>query len=260
MNEDLVTRADHGAVATITVNRPKALNALNAAVLGALDAHVATVAADEAIRVLVITGAGERAFIAGADISEFVGATPVDALAISTRLKKLADRLEALPKPVVAAVNGFCLGGGMELALACDIRIAADTAMFGQPEIKLGIIPGGGGTVRLAKVAGVSVAKMLCMTGDPISAERAMGLGIVASVHPAAELAAAAEQLAGRLAALPPFALGQVKSAIQRAIDIDTAAGVDFEMKSFALCYATQDQKEGAAAFLEKRKPVFTGR
>jgi enoyl-CoA hydratase len=259
MNDELVTRADEGAVATLTINRPKALNALNAAVLGQLSALASAVAADPAIRVLVITGAGERAFIAGADISEFVGATPVDALAISGRLKTLADQLEAMAKPVIASVNGFCLGGGMELALACDIRIAADTAMFGQPEIKLGIIPGGGGTVRLAKVAGVSVAKMLCMIGDPIAAERAHALSIVAAVHPAAELAAETAKLAAKLAALPPFALGQVKSSIQRAVDIDTAAGVDFEMKSFALCYATEDQKEGAAAFLEKRKPNFTG-
>lgn len=258
--EPLVTRSDKGAVATLTLSRPKALNALNKQLLAELKAHVAAVGEDPGIRVLMVTGGGERAFVAGADISEFVGATPVDALAISGRLKDIADMLEAMPKPVVAVVNGFCLGGGMELALACDIRIASANAMFGQPEIKLGVIPGGGGTVRLTKVAGSSVAKMLCMLGDPVDAGRAMALGIVASVHPAQELAAVADALGEKLAALPPFALAQVKSAIQRAADLDTAAGVDFEMKSFALTYATQDQAEGAAAFLEKRKPVFTGR
>jgi enoyl-CoA hydratase len=260
LSQTLVTRSNDGAVATLTISRPKALNALNAQVLTDLQTHIAAIAADPAVRVLMLTGAGERAFVAGADISEFVGATPIDAMAISARLKSVADMLEAMPKPVVAVVNGFCLGGGMELALACDMRIASSNAMFGQPEIKLGVIPGGGGTVRLSKVAGKSVAMMLCLTGDPISADRAMGLGIVAAVHAPEALTEAAAVLGAKLAALPPFALAQVKSTLNRVGDMDVAAGVDFEMQAFALCYATADQAEGAQAFLEKRKPVFTGR
>ncbi|MCU0829980.1 MAG: enoyl-CoA hydratase-related protein [Rhizobiaceae bacterium] len=259
MSDSLVIRADHGAVATLTINRPKALNALNAAVLGALLDALRAIAIDDSVRAVIITGAGERAFVAGADIGEFVGASPVEALAISDRLKQVAELIEAMSVPVIASVNGFCLGGGMELALACDIRIASSNAMLGQPEIKLGIIPGGGGTVRLVKTAGVSVAKMLCLTGEPVGAERALGLGLVASVHTPEALADAAMELAGKLAALPPFALGQAKASIQRAADIDTAAAVQFEAQAFALCFSTADQKEGATAFLEKRKATFTG-
>jgi enoyl-CoA hydratase len=254
MDDELVLLSQDGAVATLTINRPKALNAFNKATLNRLKERVEAITADDSVRVLMITGAGERAFVAGADISEFVGATPVDALAIAARLRAVFAALEAMPKPVVAVINGFCLGGGMELALACDIRIASSAAMLGQPEIKLGVIPGGGGTARLAKSIGRSAAMMMCMTGEPITAERAMGLGLVASIHAPDELAQAAAALGRKLAALPPFALAQVKSAVNRAADLDITAGVDFEMNS------TADQEEGAAAFLEKRKPVFTGR
>jgi enoyl-CoA hydratase len=260
MSDALVLRSDAGAVSTLTINRPKALNALNAAVLAELHRHLSALAADHAIRAVVLTGAGERAFVAGADISEFVGTSPVDALGISLRLQAVATLIETMPKPIVAAINGFCLGGGMELALACDMRIASANAMLGQPEIKLGIIPGGGGTVRLVKAVGTSVAKMLCLTGDPITAERAMALGLVAAIHPAEGLEAAAAELAAKLAAFAPFAMAQAKSAIHRAADVDTAAALEFEAKTFALCFGTADQAEGANAFLEKRKPAFTGR
>jgi len=260
MSEQLVTVDVDGPVGTITVRRPKALNALNQGVVAGLQAAVARLSADPSVRVVLLQGEGERAFVAGADIAEFVGASPADALAIAGRIRIVTDALVAAPKPVVAVVGGFCLGGGFELALACDIRIASTTARFGLPEIKLGILPGGGGTVRLTKIAGSSVARMLTMTGDPIDAERAYALGLVASVHPPEELAAAAAALAAKLAALPPFALAQLKSSLNIAVDTATAAACDAEIKAFALCYSTADQAEGAAAFLEKRKPVFTGR
>ncbi|MCO5089645.1 enoyl-CoA hydratase-related protein [Bosea sp. (in: a-proteobacteria)] len=249
-----------GALGRLTVRRPNALNALNAAVLEQLLDGVERLVTNPDVRVLQVSGEGERAFIAGADISEFVGARPADALVIAARIKRVLDALARCPKPVVAVINGFCLGGGFELALACDIRIASTKAQFGLPEIKLGILPGGGGTVRLTKMAGSSVARMLTMTGDPISAARAFELGLVASVHEPEQLPGAARALAEKLAALPPFALGQLKSSLNIAVDADTESACHAEVKAFALCYATQDKEEGARAFLEKRKPVFTGR
>lgn len=260
MAEDVVTIERAGPVGTLTIRRPKALNALNAAVLKALRAGVEALAQDEAIRVIALTGEGDRAFVAGADINEFVGASPADALAIADRLKRATEALARAPKPVVAVVNGFCLGGGFELALACDIRIASSKAQFGLPEIKLGILPGGGGTVRLTKLAGASVARMLAMTGDSIDAERAHALGLVASIHAPEELAAAGTALCAKLAALAPFALAQLKSSLAIAVDADSETALNAEIKAFALCYSTEDQKEGAKAFLEKRKPAFTGR
>ena len=260
MSERLVTAEIDGAIGTITVRRPKALNALNATVVAQLFEAAAGLIADPAVRVIQVTGEGDRAFVAGADIGEFVGASPSDAMAIALRIKKVTDLLTASPKPVVAVVNGFCLGGGFELALACDIRIASAKALFGLPEIKLGILPGGGGTVRLTKVAGSSVARMLALTGDPIPAARAYELGLVVSVHEPDELAGAARALAEKLAALSPFALAQLKSSLTIAVDADMESACQAEIKAFALCFSTADQEEGAKAFLEKRRPVFTGR
>ncbi|MCC5999305.1 MAG: enoyl-CoA hydratase/isomerase family protein [Pararhodobacter sp.] len=257
---DLVLYAAGDACATITVNRPNALNALNAAVLEGLAAAVDRAVADPDVRVIVLRGAGERAFIAGADIADFVGATPPDALAMAARIRRPMDAIVASPKPVVAVIHGFCLGGGLEIALACDIRIAADSAKLGVPEVKLGILPGGGGTVRLTKIAGSSVARQLCMLGEPITAQRAFDLGLLAAVHPEAELDSAADALTGRLAQMPPFALAQMKSSLNMAMHADTDTALQAEIKSFALCFSTEDQQEGAKAFLEKRKPVFRGR
>ncbi|MGD9912559.1 MAG: enoyl-CoA hydratase/isomerase family protein [Rhizobiaceae bacterium] len=258
--ETLVTAEIAGAIGTITVRRPKALNALNADVLAQMLECITSLTSDPAVRVLVLAGEGERAFVAGADISEFVGASPQDAEVIAARIRKVTDALTLSTKPVLAVVNGFALGGGFELALACDIRIASTTARFGLPEIKLGILPGGGGTVRLTKIAGSSVARMLAMTGDQITAQRAYDLGLVASVHEPADLQAAAMELAGRLAASAPIALAQLKASLNIAVDAPTAVALDAEIKAFALCYATADQEEGAKAFLEKRKPDFKGR
>jgi enoyl-CoA hydratase len=248
----------NGPVGRLTLNRPEALNALNAEVLQQLQAGIARMVEDPEVRVIVLDGS-ERAFIAGADISEFVGATPADAMKIAARFKRVADALIDCPKPVVASIGGYCLGGGLELALACDLRIASDTAKFGLPEIKLGILPGGGGTVRLTKIAGSSVARMMSMTGRPIDANRAHALGLLVSVHAAGELAHATQELALHLSELPPFALAQLKSSLNTAVDADTENACQTEIKAFALCYSTRDQAEGASAFLEKRKPKFVG-
>lgn len=178
---------------------------------------------------------------------------------IADRIKLVTDALVNCPKPVVAVINGYCLGGGFELALACDIRVASTSAQFGLPEIKLGILPGGGGTVRLTKFAGSSVARMMTMIGEPILASRALELGLLASIHPPGELADAARKLALKLADRPPFALARLKSSLNIAVDTDTASACRTEIKAFALCYSTADKEEGASAFLEKRAPKFTG-
>ena len=257
MTEQVVDCGIDGAVATVTVRRPKALNALNAQVISELHAAFARLGADPAVRVVLLTGEGERAFIAGADITEVVGAGPRDALDLSARIRRLTDAMTACEKPVVAVVNGFALGGGFELALACDIRIAATTAQFGLPEIKLGILPGGGGTVRLTQIAGSSVARQIVMIGEPIPAERARELGIVASVHEPAELRAAAAALAAKLAAYPAYAMAQLKASLDVAVDAPTQAALIHEGRALAMCFAHPDQLEGANAFLEKRKPSF---
>jgi enoyl-CoA hydratase len=257
MTDELVSVSIDQAIATMTVRRPNALNALNAGVLRQLEQAVFRLSADDAVRVLLLTGEGEKAFIAGADIPEFLEAGPTEALVIAERIKRVAGAITACPKPVVAVVNGFCLGGGFELALACDVRIASKHAQFGLPEIKLGIMPGGGGTVRLTKLAGSSVARMMAMTGDSISAQRAFEFGLITSVHEPGELAAATALLASRLALHPPVAFAQLKSALHIAVDADTETACQAELKAFAICFATSDKTEGIRAFLEKRKPVF---
>lgn len=249
-----------GSIGLVTVNRPDAMNALNKQVLELLETAFLELSRDDGCRAIVMTGQGERAFVSGADIHEFVGATPADALVLAARIRRVTRAMTNAPQPIVAAIRGYCLGGGLELALACDIRLAGKGAKLGLPEIKLGILPGGGGTVRLTKVAGSSIARLLSMIGDPIDAERAYAAGLLASLHEDEEVLGAAEEIAARLAAYSPFALAQLKSSLNIAIDADTDAACDAEIKAFALCYSTQDQEEGASAFLEKRKPVFTGR
>jgi enoyl-CoA hydratase/carnithine racemase len=259
MADQFVTTALDGQVAIITVNRPTALNALNAGMLSDLEAAVTQAGADRAIRAILLTGEGEKAFIAGADIVEFVGASPTDALAITERTKRVVDAVVRCPKPVVAVINGYCFGAGFELALACDMRIASTRAQMGLPEIKLGIMPGGGGTARLTKLAGTSVARMMAMTGDPVTAARLFDLGLLVSVHEPSDLAGAAAALGARLALLPPIALAQLKSALNIAVEADTETACQAEFKSFAICFSTADKEEGVKAFLDKRKPVFTG-
>jgi enoyl-CoA hydratase len=232
---------------------------LNGPLQAQLREQIEALAEDRSIRAIILTGEGDRAFIAGADISEFVGASPAKALELASLTKQVTDAIVVCPKPVIAVINGFCLGGGLEVALACDIRIASRNAKLGLPEIKLGIIPGGGGTVRLTKIAGGAVARMMAMTGEPISADQALMFGLLAAVHEPEDLREAGRALASKLAALAPFAMAQLKASLNTAVDVETDAACHAEMRSFALCFSTRDQAEGVSAFLDKRRPEFTG-
>ena len=246
-------------VATITFNRPKALNALNAALLGEFSAALEAVAADASVRVLVLTGAGEKAFVAGADINEIARFTPLQARRFAGRGQAAINRLTALEIPVIAAVNGFALGGGSEMALACDFIYASEKARFGLPEINLGIIPGFGGTQRLARLIGANAAKELIYTGRMIGAEEAARLGIVNRVCAPDQLMETVLETARVIAAKGRVALRAAKQAVNRGLDVDLATGCSLEVDAFALCLASPDAKEGTGAFLEKRPPVFSG-
>ena len=251
---------DHdGPVLTVTINRPKALNALNPATLAELQRCTDEVRHDRSVRCMVITGAGDRAFVAGADIPAMQQMSPVEGRRFAHVGQNVMRQLELLPIPVIAAVNGFALGGGLELALACDLILAADTASFGQPEINLGIIPGFGGTQRLARRIGLEAARLLIYTGDRIDAPEALRLGLVAKVLPAAALLGGARQLAGQLAAKAPVALQQAKAAINTGCDIGLDDACRFEAEAFAVTFATADRAEGMRAFVEKRAAVFKG-
>ena len=250
----------YGAAGILTVNRPKSLNSLNPATVGEIAACLEEVRQDTSIRCLIITGAGDRAFVAGADISAMVEMTPLEGKAFATSGLNVGRTLEELPIPVIAAVNGFALGGGTELALSCDLILAADKAKFGQPEINLGVIPGFGGTQRLARRIGLPLARELIYTGDMIDAETAVRYGLANRVVPLADLMTEAKALAEKLASKPPVAIRQAKSAINSGIDMDIANGSRFEAEAFAMTFATEDKKEGMLAFLEKREAKFTGK
>ncbi len=247
-----------GAIATITVNRPEALNAFNAAQLDALLARVAEVAADAAIRAIIITGAGERAFIAGADIKAMQTIAPLEARAFAALGQRVCAAIERAPQPTIAAINGFALGGGCEIALACDIRLAAASATLGQPEVGLGILPGWGGTQRLPRLVGAGIAKEIIFTGRQVGAEEALRIGLVNAVHPAEALLPQARALAAQIAANGPLAVRHAKEAINHAFG-DTTGGFEQEAQLFALLFGTTDQREGMAAFVERRKARFTG-
>lgn len=249
-----------GAIGILTVNRPKSLNALDPATLAELAACLETVRADDGVRCLILTGAGERAFVAGADISVMVSMSPLKGKKFAALGLDVARGLEELPIPVIAAVNGFALGGGIELALACDLIVAAHTAKFGQPEINLGVIPGFGGTQRLARRIGLPLARELIYTGDVIDAETAQRYGLVNRVVPAAACLDEAKTLARTLAGKPPVAIRQAKAAINAGSDMDLQNGCRFETEAFALSFSTADKAEGMSAFLEKRTPKFTGK
>lgn len=251
---------DRGAIRIVTVNRPEKLNALDAATLDALHAAFGDIAEDPAVRVAVLTGAGPKAFVAGADIAEMSSLTPVQARDFSLRGQRTMRRIETLPKPVVAMVNGFALGGGLELAMACHLRLAADTAKMGQPEINLGLVPGFGGTQRLLRLAGRAATLELCLTGAPVDAARALQLGIVNQVLPAAELEEATMKLAGKLAAAAPLALRGILDCVNVGGEAGINEGLEFETAQFGLVFSTADMREGTSAFLEKRKPEFAGR
>ncbi|HEX8431648.1 MAG TPA: enoyl-CoA hydratase-related protein [Longimicrobium sp.] len=255
-----VVRAERdGAVAILTVDRPEKRNTLNAAVRRELLDELDALRGDEKIRVVVITGAGEKAFVAGADIGEFAERTPLEQRATMTG-RRVFDEIAAYPKPVIAMINGFALGGGCELALACDFRVAADTAKLGQPEINLGIIPGGGGTQRLPRVVGTGQAMRLILSGEIIDAAEALRIGLVDIVHPAADLRERTLEMARAMATKSPVALQMAKSAVRAAAEMPMAAGLAYETELFATCFASDDKREGVAAFLEKRAATFTGR
>jgi enoyl-CoA hydratase len=249
-----------GTVSILTVNRPKSLNSLNPATVREIGACVASVRQEQSIRCLIITGAGDKAFVAGADISAMVSMSTIEGKAFSALGLGVLRSLEELPIPVIAAVNGFALGGGTELALACDLIIAADKARFGQPEINLGVIPGFGGTQRLARRIGLPRARELIYSGDMIDAETALRYGLANKVVPLVDLMTEAKTLAHKLATKPPIAIQQAKEAINAGIDMDLANGCRFENEAFALTFATVDKIEGMKAFLEKREARFTGK
>lgn len=250
-----------GRVAIVTFNRPKAMNALNAETLNELEQVIKKVETDSSIGALVLTGAGEKAFVGGADIGELSALEgSMDGVALASRGQEVFNSLENLGKPVIAAVNGFALGGGLELALACDLRLASETARVGLPEISLGIIPGNGGTQRLPRLVGKGMAKYLIFTGRHLTAAEALALGIVEKVYPAEELLAQAKKLATELANKAPVALALAKRAINTGLDTDLGTGCKVEAHYFGIIAGTQDAKEGTKAFLEKRPAQFTGR
>ena len=251
---------NRGAVRTIVVNRPDKLNALDRQTLNELTLAFAQAAQDDAVRAVVLAGAGDKAFVAGADISEMSGCSSVQAQAFSRAGQRLMSSIERLGKPVIARVQGFALGGGMELAMACHLRVASEKAKFGQPEINLGLIPGFGGTQRLLRLAGRSAALELCLTGTPVNAQRAYELGIVNRVVAPEALDETVEALADQLAAAAPLAAAGILDAVLQGGETSLDQGLEFETQGFALMFSTEDMREGTRAFLEKRKAAFKGR
>lgn len=257
--DNLLVERD-GPVAIVTVNRPAALNALNAATVDEIGRAMAALRDDEGVRAIVLTGAGEKAFVAGADIKELATLSPVAGRDYALRGQRVFDLIERMGKPVVAAINGFALGGGNELAMACTVRLAADTAKLGQPEVKLGLIPGFAGTQRLARLVGKGRALELILTGDAIDAQEAWRIGLVNRVVPAADLLAEARTLAHRLAAGPPIALRYALDAVQHGLEMPFEEAAGLEATLFGLTASTDDMREGTRAFVEKRKAEFKGR
>ena len=260
MTDPVLLSDDRGAVRVLTVHRPDKLNALNMATLDALHAAFDTAASDPAVRVVVLTGSGAKAFVAGADIAEMNTLAPVEGRDFSLRGQRMMRRIAKMPKPVVAMINGFALGGGLELAMSCHLRIAADTAKVGQPEINLGLVPGFGGTQRLLRLAGRAATLELCLAGAPIDAARAQLLGIVNRVVPAADLEAETMRLAEQLANAAPLALRGILDCINVGGECGIEEGLEYESAQFGLMFATDDMREGTTAFLERRKPAFQGR
>lgn len=251
---------DHGAVRVVTINRPDKLNALNRETIAELHVAFAQAAADGGVRAVVLAGAGGKAFVAGADIAEMSGLSVVEARDFSRHGQALMRRIEHLGKPVIAMIGGYALGGGMELAMACHLRVAAETAKLGQPEVGLGLIPGFGGTQRLLRLTGRGAALELCLTGMQIDAARAHQLGLVNRIVPADRLEAETFALAEQLAAAAPQALRGVLDAVTIGGECGLEAGLDYETQAFAVAFSTEDMREGTGAFLQRRKPQFAGR
>jgi len=248
-----VTYETEGAVGIFTIDRPKALNALNSEVLNDLGAALDGVDLDT-IRCLILTGAGEKSFVAGADIGEMYELDIPGGEAFARKGNDLFLRIESFPIPIIAAVNGFALGGGNEISMACDIRLCSENALFGQPEVGLGITPGFGGTQRLARIVGAGIAKELIFSAKNIKADEAYRIGLVNAVYPQEELLPAAKKLAAKIAANAPIAVRECKKAINEGLQVSIQEGTDLEVKYFGECFETHDQKEGMGAFLEKRK------
>jgi enoyl-CoA hydratase len=249
-----------GGVATVTVNRPDALNAIDLEHAEALRRDLEELGGDGDVRVVVLTGAGEKSFVAGADIKYMQGLGVLEARRWGEIGHACGELLETMPKPTIAAINGYALGGGLELALACDLRVAASTAKLGQPEINLGILPGWGGSIRLARTTTLGFAKELIYSGRTIDAAEALRHGLVNAVYEPSELATKTRELAGGLAAKSPLALAYAKEATNLALQGQHRTNLEIEARLFAMAFSSQDQKEGMAAFVEKREPRFTGR
>lgn len=247
-------------IVTLTVNRPEVLNALNRKTLVELRRAFFDFRHDHAARVLIITGSGKRGFVAGADIAEMSGMTQEEAEDFARLGQGLTSEIEGIPKAVIAAVNGYALGGGCELAMACDFILASDNARFGQPEVNLGLIPGFGGTQRLARVVGRAVAKQLIFTGEVIKADRAAAIGLANAVYPLDDLLEAARSIARVIASKGPLAVGAAKRSLNRGYDLTLEVGMEFEAMLFGTMFKTEDMREGTAAFLEKREARFAGK
>ncbi len=260
MTASPVLSRDADGVRVLTIDRPDKLNALNRQTLEALDAAFAAAGEDPAVRAVVLTGSGGKAFVAGADIAEMNALTAIEGREFSLLGQRLMRRIERLPKPVIAMVNGYALGGGLELAMACHLRVAADSARLGQPEVNLGLIPGFGGTQRLLRLAGRAATLELCLLGTPIDAARALQLGLVNRVVPAADLESETMKLAAQLASAAPLALRGVLDAVVLGGECGIEEGLQFETAQFALLFASEDMREGTSAFLEKRRPQFRNR
>lgn len=248
------------AIGTVRVNRPEILNALNQSVYAELYGLFEEIQEDSEVHAVILTGSGEKAFVAGADIAAMQPLNSTDVRAFIDISRKAFDRIHTLSKPVIAAINGFALGGGCELAMCCDLRIASENAKFGQPEIGLGIIPGGGGTQRLSRLVGETRAKELVYTGDIIDAHAAYSIGLINRVVSTDTLMSEANELARKMVTKSSVILSLAKKAINGGMNVDLSSGLDMEAECFALCFSTEDQKEGMSAFLEKRKPAFRGR
>lgn len=259
MADQQVLKEIAGRVATLTINRPNKLNALSETIRAELLDHLRDLAANGDVRVVILTGAGEKAFIAGADIADFDGRAPFDQFQIMTGAN-VFDAMEAFPKPVIAAINGFCLGGGCELAMACDIRIASAKAKLGQPEVNLGLLPGGGGTQRLPRLVGLGTAYKLLFTGDMIRADEALRIGLVDEVVEPDQLMTRVREIAETIASKSPVALRLIKEAVRASVRSPLDEGLQHERTLFGLAFSSDDMKEGVKAFLEKRKPEFKGR
>lgn len=257
MDYQFLKIANKGSICTLTISAPQSLNALNSTILSEIEKIIDNL--DKNIRVLIITGDGEKSFVAGADIKEMANLDEIQGQAFGERGARVFRKIETLPIPVIAAVNGFALGGGCELAMACDIRICSDNARFGQPEVGLGIIPGFSGTVRMARLVGMGIAKELIFSGRNIKADEALRIGLVNAVYTQDELIDKAREMATRIAANAPIAVRYAKECINKEFDMDADNAIAYENRMFGKCFATKDQKDGMHAFINKGKAEFKG-